>query len=336
MALSVQEHIPLAHWVSLKTGGPARYFIEVPSIEALQEAIAFSLEKRLPFYVLGGGTNMLVSDEGYNGVVIKINIEGRRYSKFSDTQVALEVGAGELLDAVVEETTQRNLWGLENLSHIPGTVGATPVQNVGAYGVEVADIISHVTVYDVVTTSVRTLSHTQCLFSYRHSLFKKNKNFIIIAVTFILSTVPTPTLSYADLKNLIGKEQTPCSIRDAIIEIRSVKFPDWHTVGTAGSFFKNPLISNSVATELLSKYPDIPTYISNSDTVKVSLGYILDKICGLKGFAIGHVGLYNKQALVLVVLPGATTKEIKNFKKIISEKVFEKTFIHIEQEVTEI
>ncbi len=336
MTLTVREKVRLSDWVSLKTGGEARYFIEVTSIDSLQKAIDFSYEKQMPFYVLGGGTNLLVSDDGYAGVIIKINILGKSYTERGESQVTLEAGAGESFDALIEETTHKSLWGLENLSHIPGSVGATPVQNVGAYGVEVADIISHVTVYDVTAKKIIILNNNECNFSYRHSLFKENKNLIIVSVTFILSLLPKAKLSYADIATLPIDEQTPQGIRNAIITIRSAKFPDWNVVGTAGSFFKNPLITREHANTLLVKYPDIPTYTSPHDMVKVSLGYILDKLCGLKGFAIGPVRLYEKQALVLVTSQTATTDDIKNFKKIVSEKVFEKTFIHIEQEVTEI
>ena len=335
MTLTVQEKVRLSDWVSFKTGGEARYFIEVTTVKALQEAVAFSREKQLPFYILGSGTNLLVSDAGYEGVIIKMNILGRTYVA-STTEVTLEAGAGESFDAIVKETTQKSLWGLENLSHIPGTVGATPVQNVGAYGVEVADLILHVTVYDVVAKKIIIFSNSACLFSYRHSVFKENKNIIIVSVTFVLSLLPTPKLSYADLASLPIRKQTPQGIRNAIITIRQAKFPDWNVVGTAGSFFKNPLITREHAKTLLAKYPDIPTYSSPDHMVKVSLGYILDKLCGLKGFSIGPVGLYEKQALVLVATQLATTDDINNFKKIITEKVFLKTFIHIEQEVTEI
>ncbi len=335
MTLTVQEKVRLSNWVSFKTGGEARYFIEVTTVKALQEAVAFSREKQLPFYVLGGGTNLLVSDAGYEGVIIKMNILGRTYVA-STTKVTLEAGAGESFDAIVKETTQKSLWGLENLSYIPGTVGATPVQNVGAYGVEVADLISHVTVYNVEEKKITIYSNSECLFSYRHSVFKENKNIIIVSVTFVLSLLATPKLSYADLASLPIRKQTPHDIRNAIITIRQAKFPDWNVVGTAGSFFKNPFITSEHANTLLTKYPDIPTYISNTTMVKVSLGYILDKVCGLKGYSIGPVGLYEKQALVLVATSAATTKDIHNFKEIIVKKVFEKTFIHIEQEVTEI
>ncbi len=335
MTLMVQEKVRLSDWVSFKTGGEARYFIEVTTIDALQEAVAFSLEKQLPFYVLGSGTNLLVSDAGYEGVIIKMNILGRTYVA-TDNIVSLEAGAGESFDAIVEETTQKSLWGLENLSHIPGTVGATPVQNVGAYGVEVAELISHVTVYDVEAKKIIIFSNSACLFSYRHSVFKENKNIIIVAVTFVLSLLPTPKLSYADLKTLPIDGHTPHGIRNAIIAIRSAKFPDWKVVGTAGSFFKNPILTTKQAKTLLAKYPDIPTYNSGATMVKVSLGYILDKVCGLKGFSVGPVRLYEKQALVLVATSTATTNDIQNFKKIIFDAVFLKTLIQIEQEVTEI
>jgi UDP-N-acetylmuramate dehydrogenase len=336
MTLEMQEHVALNTKTTLKTGGNARYYTVVSTIEDLEQAIVFAEQKQLPVFVLGGGSNILVPDEGYNGLVIKMNIQGRSYREITATETVVTIGAGEVFDEVVCEVVARGLWGLENLSHIPGSVGATPIQNVGAYGVEVADVISEVSVYDSALKKVTTLQNKECFFSYRDSIFKKNKNLCIVAVTFTLSTTPNPKISYADLKSLSSNITNPQTIRDAVIAIRAAKFPDWAVVGTAGSFFKNPIISKHKASALLSKYPDIPTYNEASGMVKVSLGFILDKVCGLKGFTIGKVRLYEKQALVLVVEHGATTTNIQNFKKIISEKVFFETEILIEQEVTEI
>lgn len=336
MSFLVEQQVPLAPKTTLKTGGKAFYYTEVTNIEELEKAVSFAEAEKLPFCVLAGGSNMLVADSGYQGLVLQVRLLGRSYVLRDADVTELTVGAGEVLDDVINETVARGLWGLENLSHIPGTVGATPVQNVGAYGVEVADVISQVTVFDTDTKIISTLSNRACNFSYRHSRFKENKNLIIVAVTFVLSNKANPKVSYTDLSKLPQSPLTPQHLRDAVIEIRSGKFPDWTVVGTAGSFFKNPIITQTETVALLQRYPEIPTYPVGETMIKVSLGYILDKICGLKGFAVGPVRLYEKQALVLVAESGATTTDIKNFKKIISEKVFSKTSLRIEQEVTEI
>jgi len=187
-----------------------------------------------------------------------------------------------------------------------------------------------------VTKQITTLQNVNCDFSYRHSIFKEKSNLVIMSVSFILRTQPNPKIAYADLANRLTSDSSIEDIRNTVIAIRSEKFPDWTTVGTAGSFFKNPIVSPEVAQALVAKYPVLPTYKAASGQVKISLGYVLDKICGLKGFSIGHVRLYEHQALVLVAEKGATTTEIQNFVKIISEKVFAHTAIQISQEVTEI
>lgn len=336
MSFLVRTHVPLAPLTTLQTGGAAAYYVEIETLTDLEKAVAFAEEKQLPFYVFGGGSNLLVSDKGYWGLVLHQKLKGITYEDLAEGTVAATVMAGENFDALVEATTREALWGLENLSHIPGTVGATPVQNVGAYGVEVADVISHVTVFDTITKKITTLKNAECHFSYRHSIFKEKSNFIIVSVTFVLQTKPNPKITYADLRDTVVANPTPEDIRRTIISIRAAKFPDWNVVGTAGSFFKNPLLPDADIKLLLSKYPEIPTYTSTNGMTKISLGYVLDKICGLKGFAHGRVRLYEKQALVLVAEYGATTSDIKNFVKIISDTVFTKTGIKISQEVTEI
>lgn len=336
MSFLVRTHVPLAPLTTLQTGGDAGYYTEINDLADLEKAVAFAHEKQLPFCVLGGGSNMLIKDEGYPGLILKQNLRGITYNTSENGTYEVTVFAGENFDELVQETTTRELWGLENLSHIPGTVGATPVQNVGAYGVEVADLISQVTVFDADTKKITTLKNAECHFSYRHSIFKEKNNLIIISVTFTLTTQSNPKITYADVKAVVGENPTPGDIRNIIIAIRAAKFPDWHRVGTAGSFFKNPRLSLPEVNVLLNKYPDIPTYSDADGLTKISLGYVLDKICGLKGFAIGPVRLYENQALVLVAEAGATTTDIKNFVKIISKKVYEKTLIKISQEVTEI
>lgn len=338
MNLSVSENILLAPYTTLNVGGVADYLVVVESVEEVRAAFVFAHERtQAPPLILGGGSNVLVSDEGYRGLVIVMNIKGREYkTDGAGTTCLLRLGAGETLDEVVAEVCEKGLWGLENLSSIPGTVGATPVQNVGAYGVEVSSRITEVYAINRYTCEEKIFSNEECLFAYRDSFFKteEGKSWVIVSVTYRLSREPLPQLSYADLAALRGQSDvTPIIVRTAVQAIRAGKFPDWHTVGTAGSFFKNPVISQEHFDLLQSEYPAIVGHSHGGRSVKVSLGWILDKVCGLKGYTRGNVGLFEKQALVLVAAPSATADEIKNFTAHIQEKVFEKTKIKIETEV---
>lgn len=336
MTLVVKEQVPLYQYTTLKVGGVAKYFIEVNSMEDLEKAGQFAKQTALPFLVIGGGSNLLVSNKGYDGVVIYNQLKGREFISNSDGNTTLICQAGEILDEVVAECVGRNLWGLENLSSIPGTVGATPVQNVGAYGVEVADIIVGVDTYNVENNSKIFLSRRDCKFGYRDSFFKKaeGKNYIITAVHFRLENKSNPKINYTDLlKYFVNHNPTQSEIRNAIINIRAKKFPNWREVGTAGSFFKNPIITKNEAEILLVRFPELPTYETADGQIKVSLGYILDKVCNLKGYREGSVGLYSEQALVLVNYKEQNSDEIKNFVDKIIEKVFAKTKIKITPEV---
>jgi len=336
MLSAILENVSLALYTTFKAGGVARYFIPVTTPDELRAAVDFATTKQLPLFVLGGGSNVLVSDAGYDGVVVYMQVRGVSYTDVSETQVEVTAAAGEVFDDLIAETTKRGIWGLENLSAIPGTVGATPVQNVGAYGVEVADSIVSVTVMNRLTGGIEVLTNAECHFGYRDSCFKHERGatYIITAVTFLLSRVPQPQLSYADLALLEAHEElTPDIIRAAVTDIRAAKFPDWTVVGTAGSFFKNPIIINEEADRLHARYPELPLYPTADGQVKVSLGIILDKICGLRGYTKGTVGLYEKQALVLVAAVGTTTKEILAFADEIRERVYEKTQLVIEHEV---
>jgi UDP-N-acetylmuramate dehydrogenase len=283
--------------------------------------------------VLAGGSNMLVHDTGYDGVVISPHLFGRSYVPQSDGSVLATYGASEVLDTVIAECVERGWWGLENLSHIPGTVGATPVQNVGAYGVEVASLIETVTVYDADYEQERILAAEACMFQYRDSIFKRSHTpYIITAVTVRLSAQPKPVLNYADLATRCGSAPSLSTIRDTVISIRSRKFPDWHTVGTAGSFFKNPIISEQAFQTLSSSYAQLQGHTTNRG-MKVSLGWILDHVCGLRGYQVGPVRLYEAQALVLVASRGATADMIDVFATEVAKRVYDATGITIEREV---
>ncbi|MFM2381413.1 MAG: hypothetical protein RLZZ76_180 [Candidatus Parcubacteria bacterium] len=339
MELVVTENVPLAPYTTLHVGGSADVCTVVTTTEQLHTIRTYVREHQKPIVVLGGGSNVLVADERVRGLVVVMRIGGISHTSQSDV-VYLTAGAGEPLDSVVAYAVERGLWGMENLSHIPGTVGATPVQNVGAYGVEVADIIHEVEVFDMETGTFCALTPAACSFGYRDSLFKKKegKKYIITSVTFALTTTPNPQTMYKDLAARFpeGSQPTLAEIRNEIIAIRSQKFPDWNLVGTAGSFFKNPLITKAQATVLQERYPEIPCYAAEDGRVKISLGYILDKILGLRGYTEGKVGLFEKQALVLVSESGACSTDIKQFAEKIIAQVKEKIGVAVEMEVTEI
>ncbi len=332
--LNIKENISLRPYNTFKLGGEAEFFVVIKSEEELLTALSEAQSRQQPVTILGGGSNIIVPDTGIKGLVIKNEIGGIEYREEGD-RVFVTVGSGVVWDDLVSETVSRNLWGMENLSSIPGTVGATPIQNVGAYGVEVSDLISELKVYDKEKKEFKIMSLIECEFSYRDSFFKTEagKNFIIISVTFILSKVSSPKLDYKDLQEKFsGQNPSVSEVRDAVVEIRKNKFPNLKEVGTAGSFFKNPIISGAEYSELLAKYPNLPGFIQPSGEVKVSLGWILDKVCNLKGFQKGSVATYKNQSLVLVNYGDATTEELLNFAKEISDLVFEKTKIRIEIE----
>jgi len=327
----------LSKHTTLQVGGPAEYFTEVNNEAELVEAVAFAKEKKIPYFILGGGSNVLVSDEGVGGLVIKNCIKGVSHEIVGGTTVLLKAASGEVFDEVVALAVDSDWWGLENLSHIPGFVGATPVQNVGAYGVEVKDVIHSVKVLNTSTMEFQTLTVSDCQFSYRDSIFKRDagKSYVVVEVQFRLMLAPTPHVEYRDLIEYFGdKVPTVSEVREAVIAIRSRKFPDWHSVGTAGSFFKNPIVSLEVFTDLKARYADLPSYVLQSGEVKIPLGWVLDKVLHLKSERKGAVGAYEGQALVLVNYGGATAKEIDSFANSVAARVKEKTGIEIEREVT--
>jgi UDP-N-acetylmuramate dehydrogenase len=342
MALKPEEHIFLREYTTFKIGGEAKYFFRAKSIEDVREAVGFAHENSFPIFVLGGGSNLLVSDLGFQGVVIKNEILGLEFIEEGDFVLA-KAGAGENWDSFVDACVSRELYGLENLSGIPGTVGATPVQNIGAYGVEVKDTIFSVETLDTRDGGIKIFENKDCHFAYRDSFFKtkEGKNFVVLSVTFKLRKTGKLNLEYKDLANYFsGKAETATlkTVRNAVLEIRSKKFPDLKIFGTAGSFFKNPIISNESFEKIKKDYPEIPNFPANQggidkSLVKVSLAWILDKVCGLKGFSEGPVGLYEFQPIVIVNNGGANSQQVENFAVNIAQKVFDKTGIKVAWEV---
>ena len=332
----VRQQVPLSQYTTLHVGGVADYVYEVTTMEELGAACQFAEQTGMPPLILGGGSNMLISDEGYRGVALHVALQGKRYEEMEGGKVRLVVAAGEVFDEVVARTAEKGLWGLENLSSIPGTVGATPVQNVGAYGVEVASLIESVTAIHIQTLEEKIFTNEACQFGYRDSFFKTEagKSWVITSVTFILDSHVQPQLTYGDLAVLQEKSDlTPQTVRDTVVAIRAEKFPDWTVVGTAGSFFKNPIVSQEQYEQLKTLYAELPGFVASDGRVKIPLGYVLDKVCSLRGYREGNVALYEKQALVLVAYSGASATEIKIFVEKIKKIVYEKTNIQIECEV---
>jgi UDP-N-acetylmuramate dehydrogenase len=336
--MTIEEHIPLAPYTTFGIGGPARYFTKIAHEFDIKNALAYAYDHAVPFFVLGGGSNILMSDEGYPGLVIKIEIPGIEIVRKEDTTEVI-VGAGEHWDAFVLHTIQNNLRGLENLSGIPGTVGAAPVQNVGAYGVEVKDHIAWVEAYDPETERTVRFSNAACEFSYRHSFFKTQagKQFIITRVAFVLSEKTPLNLSYKDIKKHLEEkgvsEITSSELRELILSIRARKLPDWREIGTAGSFFKNPIVEKGFYESLLARFPGMPYFSVSESHVKIPAAWLLDHIGKFNGVVFGNAGVYQNQALVIINRGGAHAQEINSLANRMTQKIFSETGIVLSREV---
>jgi len=338
MSIKIKQNIKLSDFNTFRTGGNARFFCEVKNESDLIEAIKFSKEKKLKFFIIGNGSNLLLSNKDFGGLVIKISIKGKKIESKGKKYSIISAGPGESIDNFIKFLVKNNLSGIENLWNIPGTVGAGVVQNIGAYGVELKDFIDSVEVIDAKSFKIFILKNRDCKFGYRDSIFKKNKNLIIIKIYFKLNNSFKANLKYLALKEyFVGSKKPNISeIIKAIGKIRKYKLPDWKKFGTAGSFFKNPIITEKKYKELLKKYPNLSSFNAKVGFVKIPLGFVIDKICELKGLKVGNVGLYEKQSLVIVNYGGAKFSEINNFAKMIEKKVYDRTKIKIEREVENI
>ncbi|KND47932.1 MAG: UDP-N-acetylenolpyruvoylglucosamine reductase [Parcubacteria bacterium C7867-004] len=328
------ENIPLARLTTLKVGGPALHVIECASVDDVREAVAFAREQHLPLLPLGEGSNVLASDEGFPGVVLRMTIPGI-VAEESDDSVTLVCGAGVPWDSVVREAANRALWGIENLAGIPGTTGAAPVQNIGAYGMELKQTLAWVDAFDTHTGEITRIENSECDFGYRDSRFKHETNLIIISVALTLSRHGSPQTGYSDLARLASEGNdlsTPALIGEAVRAVRALKFPDLTVVGTAGSFFKNPILTGDQHLHLAAKYGAVPSFPVEGG-VKIPLAFVLDRVLNLKGHEQGNVSLFGNQPLVLVAQSGATASEVDAFADMIAVRVKEATGISINREV---
>jgi len=336
--MNMRKNVSLARHTTMRVGGPARFFIEAKTIEDVNNAVLFSRENNVPLFVLGSGSNIVVRDTGFDGVVLKMNIKGTKFFPEGDGAVIAALGAGEGWDAFVARAVRKKLYGVENLSFIPGTVGAAPIQNIGAYGMEVEETVQWVTVFDQETLQIKKLTNAECGFSYRESVFKKDTNLIVTEVAFLLRKNGTIRAEYKDIKKYFEEREilNPSleDVRAAVIAIRKAKLPDPRVIGTVGSFFKNPIIPLDKFLDLKHEHPDLPRYEAGDGRVKIPLGWVLDSICKLKGIRRENIGTHESQALVLVHYGGATAREIEAFAEGMRAMVQEKIGIVPEYEIS--
>lgn len=335
MTIFIKEHIPLAPLTTMRVGGSARFFARIKSLADLRSAVAFARSQNLPIFVLGGGSNILVPSKGFSGLVLKIEFKGISYEE-GDSSTHVIVGAGEVWDDVVRDTVSRGLWGIENLSLIPGTIGGAVVQNIGAYGVEARDTVLWIEAFDVQTMKIKKFSRDECAFGYRESIFKKNNNLIVVRAAFNLVHNGAPHIEYQDVKTFFTERKinTPSlsNIREAIVSIRTSKMPS-SRLGTAGSFFKNPVVSAEEFARLKTAYPEIKAYLQGDGMVKLSAAWLLDKVGGFRGYREGDAGAYEHQALVIVNYGTATTENIISLAREMKNIIKEKTNVTLEEEV---
>lgn len=336
--MEIHENVSLAEYTTLRLGGVARFFISVNSLEELREALTYAREHGLQVFVLGGGSNTLFSDDGWTGVVIHIALRGRDYTEDNKGDAQVIAMAGEVWDDLVADSVAQGFWGMENLSLIPGTVGATPVQNVGAYGASIGDIVDWVEVLDRDDLSLHILAAEECCFGYRDSIFKRAEGarYIVTRVAYRLSTHAQPRLEYKDLIEYFeGRtDVTVAEVRDAVCEIRRRKFPDLKVIGTAGSFFKNPVISDALLPSLHEWFgQEVPHYAtSEAGKVKIPAAWLLEHL-DWKGRQVGHMGCWKDQPLVLVHYGEGDASELILFAHRIMQEVKDRTTIKLDPEV---
>lgn len=314
----------------------AAWYISYESKDELYKLLSDEYFQECKCIHIGEGSNLLFLTN-FHGIVLKSFIKGISCINDSENEVLLRVGAGELWDDFVAYCVQNKYYGTENLSAIPGQVGAAAIQNIGAYGVEAEALIQEVEAIHRRTKECRVFTRKECHYAYRYSIFKDAdySDWIITSVTFKLKKTADLNISYAGIKEYLDKHNLPLdldNLRKAIISIRASKLPDVKVLGNAGSFFKNPIVSEEVATNLLRQYPQMPVYSLGEGQKKLSAGWLIEQ-CGLKGYREGEAGVYEKQALILVNHGGATGSDIAALALKIQTQVKEKFDITIEPEV---
>ena len=334
--LALQHDISLRPFNTFGIDARASLYLRVASVAQLQAALADPALARSPRLVLGGGSNLLLTGD-FAGLVLHIASTGREVLPGDATHVHVRAQAGENWHAFVEWTLAQGLGGLENLALIPGTVGAAPIQNIGAYGLETKDVFHSLTAFDPHAGTTVTMDRAACRFGYRDSIFKQEagRHLIITSVTFALPRAWQPNLRYAELANAVaeGGFDTPTArqIADTVIAVRRRKLPDPAVIGNAGSFFKNPVVSAERCAGLLERFPTLVHHRQPDGTEKLAAGWLIDQ-CGWKGRSLGAAGVYPKQALVLVNNGGATGAEVQRLARAIQDDVEARYGVRLEPE----
>jgi UDP-N-acetylmuramate dehydrogenase len=340
----LQENIPLAPLTTMQVGGPARFFVEASSAAEVRDAVEYAKSHKLPLFTLGGGSNLIISDAGWPGLVLKVAIAGINHWHVHGGAY-FDVGAGEDWDGFVAISVQHNCAGIECLSGIPGSVGGTPVQNVGAYGQEVAETIVSLVALNLGTGEEEEFEKADCGFGYRTSIFNtaQRGRYVILRVTYALPHGGEPRLAYADLqKHFAGRSQKPtlAEVREAVRQIRASKAmlitPGDEDCRSAGSFFKNPVLSPEQFEELKRRAGarglEVPSYPALDAQRKVSAAWLVEQSGFSKGYGNGRVGISRKHALAIVNRGGATAAEIVALKDEVQQKVEQAWRIRLETE----
>ena len=330
----IEREVSLRAFNTFGVEASARLFARVQSLEGLQLVLADGRVAAGPLLLLGGGSNVLFTQD-FDGCVLKVEIPGVQVED-DGARWLVRVGGGENWHAIVERLMEQDIAGLENLALIPGSVGAAPIQNIGAYGVELAERFEQLQVWDFETQSLQTLTADECGFGYRDSIFKRaNESRLIVNVTLALPREWAPVTGYADVASELRDrnitQPLPRDVFNAVVAIRKRKLPDPAVVGNAGSFFKNPVISRQQRSALIERHPSLVSYDIGGGRCKLAAGWLIDA-CGLKGAVRGRAAVYEKQALVLVNLGGASGAEILSLAHEVQDAVQAKFRIELEPE----
>ena len=339
--MDVMTNISLKQYTTMKLGGETRYMATADSASDVVSLYRNARKENLPIFVLGGGSNVITHDEVFEGIVLLNKIKGFEVISETDETTDVKIGAGEVWDEVVEKAIGLGLQGIEAMSGIPGTAGAAPVQNVGAYGQEIADTLISLEAYDSKTDTIVTISADECDFSYRNSIFrdKEKGRYCILNITLRLNKAEPKPPYYASLQRYIDendiREVNLSVIRVAVLNIRSEKLPDPAELPSAGSFFKNALVEKWKLEELQREYSDIPNYAMSDGRYKIPTGWLIDK-AGLRGYRSHGMRVYEKNALVLVNDSATGYDDLAAIREEIAQIVFDKFGIKIEQEPLEL
>jgi UDP-N-acetylmuramate dehydrogenase len=327
--LNVQENVSLAPLTTLKIGGQARYFVRAENDSDIVEGLEFASDKGKDVFILGGGSNILIADDGFDGLVLRVAMTGVAYDAFEDGTTQVTAAAGEDWDVLVRSCVNSGLAGIECMSGIPGFVGGTPVQNVGAYGQEVADTIEAVRVLDRLTGQIVELSNPQCGFAYRTSVFNSSERgrYIVLSVAYRLTQGGSPRVAYKDLaERFDGAEPTLHEVRNAVIEIRRAKSmvidPEDANSRSAGSFFKNPVVTTAQLDDLRERFPAMPSF-AFGDGFKVPAAWLIENAGFKKGHRLGNAGISTKHSLAIVNTGNATAADVVTLKNVIEARVRE-------------